>query len=119
MLGARAAWASTDLYVGRRYSAAMVLSMASRVRAAPEQVSSDVAGETVILELGRGVYFGLADVGARVWELLAEDRTVGDIRDVVVAEYDVDPERAEVDLLTLLVEMQARGLVEVRDEEAP
>jgi coenzyme PQQ synthesis protein D (PqqD) len=97
----------------------MALSLASHVRAAPEQVSSDVAGETVILELGRGVYYGLADVGARVWELLRESRTVGDIRDVVVAEYDVDRERAGADLLRLLVEMQARGLVEVRDEEAP
>ncbi|MDP9328346.1 MAG: PqqD family peptide modification chaperone [Actinomycetota bacterium] len=97
----------------------MTLSLRSQVRAAPEQVSSDVAGETVILELGRGVYYGLADVGARVWELLREPRTVGEIRDIVVSEYDVEPERAGADLLSLLAEMQTRELVEVRDEEAP
>ncbi|MBA3691704.1 MAG: PqqD family protein [Actinobacteria bacterium] len=97
----------------------MTLSLRSQVRAAPEQVSSDVAGETVILELDRGVYYGLADVGARVWELLREPRTVAEIRDVVVSEYDVEPGRAGADLLSLLAEMQARGLVEVRDEEAP
>ena len=97
----------------------MTLSLRSHVRAAPEQVSSDVAGETVILELGRGMYYGLADVGSRVWHLLREPRTVGEIRDVVVSEYDVEPERAGTDLLSLLAEMQARGLVEVRDEEDP
>ena len=97
----------------------MTLSLESRVRVAPEQVSSDVAGETVILELGRGVYYGLADVGARVWELLRETRSVGEIRDVVVSEYDVEVERAGDDLLRLLADMQTRGLVEVRDEEAP
>jgi hypothetical protein len=98
----------------------MTLSLHSQVRAAPEQVSSDLAGETVILELGRGVYYGLADVGARVWELLREPRTVGEIRDIIVSEYeDVESERAGADLLSLLAEMQTRGLVEVRDEEAP
>ncbi len=96
----------------------MTLSLTSRVRAAPEQVSSDVAGETVILELGRGVYYGLEDVGARVWDLLREPRRVAEIRDVVVSEYEVDPERAGADLLRLLQEMESRGLVEVRDEEA-
>jgi hypothetical protein len=98
----------------------MTLSLDSQVRAAPEQVSSDLAGETVILELGRGVYYGLADVGARVWELLRKPRTVGEIRDIIVSEYeDVESERAGADLLSLLAEMQTRGLVEVRDEEAP
>ena len=97
----------------------MALTLRSVVSAAREQVSSGIGDDTVILELRGGVYYGLADVGTRVWELLREPRTVRDIRDRIVLEFDVDDDRARDDLLVLLADMADRGLVEVRDEEDP
>ena len=97
----------------------MPLTLDSVVVAAPRQVSSVVGDETVILELEQGIYFSLADVGNRVWELLREPRSVTQLRDAIVAEYEVDPEIAAGDLLSLLAEMRGRGLVEVRGGEAP
>ena len=89
------------------------------VVAASDQVSTALGGEAVILELKRGVYFGLNEVGASIWQLLAEPRSVGEIRDAVSAEFDVAPDRALEDLLALLAELQERGLVEVRGGAAP
>jgi hypothetical protein len=85
----------------------------TRVVAARDQVSAQLDGEAVVLSLADGVYYGLNPVGATVWTLLEQPRTVAELRDAVVAEYDVDAATAQADLLQLLGEMAARGLVEV------
>jgi hypothetical protein len=72
-----------------------------------------VEGEAVILGLADEVYYGLDGAGALVWSLLAEPRTVAELRDAVVAEYEVDAETAGRDLVRLLDELRERRLVEV------
>ena len=86
----------------------------TRVVAARDQVSAQLDGEAVVLSLADGVYYGLDPVGATVWGLLEQPRTVAELRDAVVAEYEVDAPTAEADLLRLLADLAARGLVEVR-----
>lgn len=90
----------------------------STVVAAKDQVSCDLAGEAAILNLESGVYYGLDAVGARVWHLLQEPRTVQDVRETLLMEYEVERDRCERDLLALLQELVAAGLIEVRDESA-
>ena len=88
------------------------ISPATVLVAARDQVSTEVEGEAVILSLSDGVYYGLDGVGAAVWERLREPTTVAALRDAVTAEFAVDRETAERDLLALLGELAARGLVE-------
>ncbi len=82
-----------------------------RYVASTEQVSTMVGGEVVILDMRAGLYFGLDAVGARLWELLTELRTIGELVDVVVAEYDVERERAQTDVVALIGELLARELI--------
>ncbi|MBK9713266.1 MAG: lasso peptide biosynthesis PqqD family chaperone [Kouleothrix sp.] len=93
-----------------------MLSNDSIVVVSPDQVSSDLAGEVVMLNLKNGTYYGLDEVGAHVWALIQEPRAVAAIRDSILAEYDVEPERCEQDLLALLGDLADNGLIEVRDE---
>jgi hypothetical protein len=88
----------------------------SIVVAAREQVSCDLAGEAAILRLTSGVYYGLDQVGARIWGLLREPLPVAKIRDALVSEYDVAPERCERDLVALLEHLAAEGLIEFRGD---
>jgi hypothetical protein len=85
------------------------------VVAAQDQVSCDLDGEAAILNLASGVYYGLDATGARVWNLVQTPRTVNEIRDALLKEYDVEAERCERDLLALLGDLAAAGLIEVRD----
>jgi hypothetical protein len=85
----------------------------SRLQAVETQVSADLGHETVILHLDSGIYFGLDKVGTRVWNLLAEPRTVAELRDAVVAGFEVDAATCEADLLRLLEQLRERGLVRV------
>jgi hypothetical protein len=90
-----------------------VVSGSSTVVAAKDQVSSDLGGEVAILDLKAGVYYGLDAVGARIWSLIQEPRTVNEIRNILLEEYEVEPERCERDLLVLLQSLADEGLIEV------
>ncbi len=88
----------------------------STVVAVKDQVSADLAGEAVILNLKSGVYYGLNPVGARIWQLIQEPKAVTNIRDSLLEEYEVKTDSCERDLLALLRELAAVGLVEVKHE---
>ena len=88
----------------------------STVVAAKNQVSSDLGGEVAILDMNRGVYYGLDEVGARIWELIQRPTAVGEIHTTIIEEYDVESARAERDVLALLQQLADEGLVEVKDE---
>ncbi len=94
------------------------LVVSCRVVAARDQVSCDVGGEAAILQLASGVYYSLDAVGSRIWALVQSPRSVREIRDTLLAEYDVPAERCERDLLGLLQALAAEQLIEVRDEAA-
>jgi hypothetical protein len=99
------------------------LTKATVLVASQDQVSADLApdqaGQTVILGLKDGVYFELNEVGARIWHLLQQPRSLQSVLDTLLEEYDVSPAQCEADLLTLAREMFRRGLVEVRDGTVP
>jgi hypothetical protein len=93
-----------------------VVSERSTVVAVRQQVSSDLGGEIAILDLDGGMYYGLDEVGARIWELVQEPRVVEDVQGLILEEYEVKPEIARRDVLALLQELADRNLVVVRDE---
>lgn len=96
-----------------------MISPGSIVGAGKNQISADLAGEAMILNLETGIYYGLAGVGARIWELIHEPTRVADIRDTILQEYEVELERCERDLVYLLEQLVETGLIEVRDEATP
>lgn len=94
------------------------LTIQTLVRAASNQVSTDLAGESVILNVESGMYYGLDEVGALVWATIQAPARVADVRDALLAAYDVDPAACEKDVLDLLAELHGAGLIEVLDAAA-
>jgi hypothetical protein len=91
------------------------LSKSSIVNAAPGQVSSTVEGEAVILNLETGVYYGLNPVGAWVWETIQTPTSVAQIHERLLAEFEVESERGEQDLMALLEDLVKAKLIEVKE----
>ena len=90
------------------------LSVHSIVVAASEQVSCPLGEESAILNLKNSMYYGMNPVGTRIWTLLKEPRSVEQLRDTLLNEYQVDAALCERDLLDLLGKMKSEGLIEVR-----
>ena len=80
----------------------------------PAQVMArQVGDETVILDLGSGTYFGLDPVGARIWQLIGEGKTLGEICDTMLDEYDVTRESLEHDVMELVARLLEQKLVSI------
>lgn len=81
---------------------------------ADDQVSADLSGETVILSMRDGVYYGLDAVGSFVWRLLAEPTPFAAVVAAVVAHFEVEESRAAGDLSALLRDLETHGLAVIR-----
>lgn len=93
---------------------ANALTLESIVVASGDQVSSDLAGETVLLSMTSARYFGLGGVGSRIWSLVQSPVRVADVCAAIKNEYDVDAARAEADTMAFLNQLAEKGLLEVR-----
>jgi hypothetical protein len=89
------------------------VSLSSRVRISEHTLVQELSGEAVLLELSRGVYFGLDEIGTRIWQLLADGRSLGETVAALVDEYDVSAEQGAEDLLALVRELEERRLIEI------
>ena len=94
-----------------------MISASSRVVVTKDQVSCDLSGEAAILNLKSGVYFGLNTVGASIWKLIQEPKTVQEIRDALLEEFDVESDVCEHDILELLQKLSTHGLIKIVDEK--
>jgi hypothetical protein len=92
-----------------------MIALHSNVVASSNQVSSDLAGEVVILNMANGSYYGLDEVGARIWKLLQQPCSPQAISEVLLDEYDVGPDECRRDVLELVRQLADEGLVELRD----
>lgn len=92
------------------------LSLQTTVIVSSRQISCPLGDESAILNMKNSVYYGMNPVGTSIWNLLKEPKTIAEIRDTIVSEYDVDEERCERDLFTLLEQMRSEGLIEAHGE---
>jgi hypothetical protein len=78
---------------------------------APDLIATDMDGETVMMDVESGIYFGLSGVGGRIWELLEDPRSAEDLTRAIMAEFDVDPETCRTDVQSFLDSLLENGLV--------
>ena len=76
-----------------------------------EVLFQEVSGELVLLDLSGENYFGLDEIGARIWQLLDQGRSVGELLDTLLDEYNVSREILENDLEELLGKLSEAGLI--------
>jgi hypothetical protein len=79
-------------------------------------VSRDVAGETIVVPICRGVgdldsVYTFNPVGRSLWRLLENGRSVEELANWVVTHYEVDAKQAVADVQSYLSELEAVGLV--------
>lgn len=82
-----------------------------------DAISCDLDGEAVILHVGSGTYFGLNPLGAEVWNMIQNQRTVSEICDLLTEEYDVSREQCETEVMALLQRLSEEGLVRMTTDE--
>ena len=93
------------------------MTLQSTVRLCQDQISCDLNGEAAIFNVRTGAYYGLDAVGATIWKLMEQPRTVQSIHEAILCQFDVEDERCQADVLELLEKLSREGLIELVQPE--
>jgi len=92
---------------------ASTISKQAIVARAPDLLMVEVDGETVLMSVAKGSYFGLAKTARDIWVRLAAKTRAGDLCAQLEAAYDGEPERIEAETLEFLGKMATAGLITI------
>jgi len=76
-------------------------------------LSQEVNGKTVLLDLQGEFYFGLNQVGTRIWQLLKNECGLQDMLNVLEDEFNAPREQLEADLRELLSSLSEAGIIKI------
>ena len=88
-----------------------ILSSANIVSRNASVIEAEIDGEIVALNIDSGNCYGLNAVGSRVWNLMAAPMRISDICAQLVTEYQVQTETCEQQVMDLLEDLRAEGLI--------
>ena len=83
-----------------------------------ETASRILAGEAIVLTPMDSKVHSLNETGSRIWELLEDEPTVGEVVAQIHGEFKVDAEQAEADVISFLEQLAGSGMVTLRDAAA-
>jgi hypothetical protein len=92
------------------------LPLSLQVKPSEDVVWRNLQGESVLLDLKSGVYFGLDAVGTRIWTLLQAHRDLQAVLQELLSEYEVTEETCARDLMDLVSAMAEKGLVQTESQ---
>jgi hypothetical protein len=87
------------------------VSLQSQVARSAELAYSAIEGDVTMMNIQTGKYYGLTTVGARIWALLENPMPVTALCDQLIAEYRVNRDTCEGEVLTFLQKMADEGVI--------
>lgn len=88
----------------------------TRVSISDRVVCRDLGGEAIVMDLDSGTYYGLDEIGFRMWTLLGSHRDLRSVSRVLLAEYEVQDEQLNQDLLAFVDHLASRKLLTLNDD---
>lgn len=89
------------------------LAAADRLRRIPGVLAADVDGEMVMMDVGKGVYYGLDAIGSDIWKRLETPVSAAELAAELAKDYEADVATIEADVLALFKRLVEQGLAEV------
>jgi hypothetical protein len=85
----------------------------------PQVAGRVIDGEAVIILSESNLVNVYNPVGSRVWELCDGTRTVDDVIDLIVSEYEVNRERAQADVVAFIEQLLVDRVLEMSEVKSP
>jgi len=74
---------------------------------------TDLNGEKIMMNLERGEYLALNDVGSRIWEIIDKSVNVNDIINTLINEYNIDFKTCEASVMEFLGSLNNAELIHI------
>ena len=92
------------------------MSIPSSIKVSQDVIFKEIDGESILLDLQSEKYFGLNEVGTRMWHLYTESSDTETILTQLLVEFDVDETTLRQDVIHWIAELVKAGLVTVNKE---
>jgi len=86
------------------------LELQSIVQRSPDMIFTDFGDEMVMLSMEDSRYYGINEVGVRVWALIESRQSIAGIVKVICEEFDVGAEQCEKDVLAFVSQLQQKNM---------
>ena len=89
----------------------MQISFPKTVDLNPEVLFQELDTQTILLNISNEQYFGLDEIGSRLWQLFSKNNNADDVLAQMLVEFDVDQVRLSNDLTLFIQELSEAGLI--------
>ena len=89
----------------------MQISFPKTVELNPEVLFQELDTQTILLNISNEQYFGLDEIGSRLWLLFSKNNNADDVLAQMLVEFDVDQVRLRNDLTLFIQELSEAGLI--------
>ncbi len=83
----------------------------TRISRNEEHVSAEIDGETVLMSIQNGKYYGMDDIGTRIWKLLSEPITFMELISILAKEFEGDMGQIRSNTQTFLRALKEERLI--------
>ncbi len=77
----------------------------------PDLIATDMDGDTVMMSIERGEYYGVSGVGTRIWELLEKPTKLSQVITTICDEFEVDEATCQADAERFIRELIDNGMI--------
>ena len=86
------------------------------VTQSPDLVATSIEGQTALMSIENGAYYGMDPVGSRIWALIEQPRARSAVVDQLLREFSVERTVCEQQVLAFLQKLAETNLVRVLDD---
>ncbi|MDU4892509.1 MAG: lasso peptide biosynthesis PqqD family chaperone [Clostridium sp.] len=79
----------------------------------PEIDATDLDGEVVMMNMEKGQYFMMNEVGSRIWEIIEEPMKISELIDALLGEFEVERDECENTVMEFLNDLSYGDLIKV------
>lgn len=76
-------------------------------------VQAEIDGETVMMSIENGAYYGLDVVASRIWELVETPKSVEALCEQLQEEYEVEESQCQEDVFKFLNDMIEHNVIQL------
>lgn len=92
----------------------MYITEDSKVKQMDNVDITDLDGEKVMMDLDKGCYLAMNEVGSRIWDIAEETKSIKEITSILLEEYEVDEVSCKAQVMTFVQQLLDNQLLEIQ-----
>jgi hypothetical protein len=89
------------------------IKLETKISRVSNHIASELDNEVVMMSIEQGEYYGFGQVGSELWRLIEQPKSVLNIIELFIGQYNVDFEQCQRDVVMFLEQLELKGLIKI------